>query len=1641
VWSGGAGSFSPDANALNATYTPSLGEITAGEATLTLTTTGIGNCIAVQDNMVITIDPVPVVNAGPDQAICANNPNLQLNGFVGNAPGSIWSGGNGIYVSGATATATQYQPTPDEIAAGSITFTLTSTGTTICNAMSDQMTITFTGAPIVDAGADLAICANNSAVQLNGNVTNANGGVWSGGNGTYAPANNVFAPVYTPTAAEVAAGSVTLTLTSTGNSNCFAVNDQVVIAFTPAPVANAGIDLDVCENNPVVPLNGSMTVAVGGTWSGGLGTFAPDANALNAEYTLTPFELQQGSVTLTLTSMGNGNCLAVNDQVTITVTPAPVVNSGADITACSNALQVPLSGTVSGGATTGQWSTSGTGIFSPSANVLNATYIASSLDSLNGSVDLTLTSTNNGLCTSVNDVLTLTILPNAIANAGVDQTVCASETTIALNGSISGNATQGTWTTTGAGSFAPNADAPNAVYTIAPSDAVNGTVTFTWSVNSCDNAMDQMTLSITPESFVDAGVDQVTCVSDLSILLNGTVSGSSTTGVWSTLGTGSFQNATTALANIYNASTLDSLAAGVDLVLTATNTGVCPAASDIVHIDILPFGTVNAGADLSYCANNATVALNGSLVGDATNIQWSTSGTGSFFPNNGVLMPTYIPSAIDTAIGELTLTLSALNSCNSATDAMQLTLTPAPYVNAGPDQTYCNQVSTFELSGVVSGITNAGQWTTNGTGTIANAGSLNTTYTASPADVANGQITFTLSSLNNANCNAVSDVMTIYLTDGLQANAGPDQSVCVTSTYAQLQGQIINGAPSGVWSATGSGSFVPSADVLNAQYHFSAADIANGSVVLTLLSTNTGTCPPVQDQMVLTFGNSSFAYAGADQNLCANAPIAQLAGNFSGGAQGSVWSSNGSGFFSNTTDPNATYTMSAADIANGSVQLTLTTITNGTCAVASDAMVLNVQALPNINAGNDIVACSAAPVQVVANAVNAPGGSWSTSGSGTFLDANAFATLYYPSAADSTAGTATLTVTTTGVAPCSAVSDALVISFGGGLAATAGADVVACSTDPNIALNGAVAGTTTGQWSTTGTGSFTPSATALNATYVPGPADFVIGNVSLILSTTNNQGCAAGRDTLVVSYHVPPTVDAGASVLLCNGLEDVQLSGVAQNAGSVQWFTTGTGSFSPAADVANAVYTPTANDSIVGGVYLILTGYGTGTCGNRSDSLFIDIGPTRIANAGNDISICADGNFWQLAGVVTGVSGGEWTTTGTGTFLPSPTALNATYVPSPTDLVFPQLQFVLATTGNLGCPAHTDTMVVNLQTLPTVSAGQDINVCDASSVIDLSGSFTGAGGVLWTSNGSGVFLPSNTAANATYQPGPTDEQNGTVRMILTTTDNGFCAAASDTLFLSFVNPLQASFTVENACAGSQTVFTSTSTTTGAPIIGWTWSFSNGGVGSGPQVSNSFATAGQYAATLTVFAQNGCSISTTQVFDILDAPVAGFSIQGELFTDTPIAVQDSSSGATNWQYNFGDGNGSLAQQPNHTYEGPGQYIVVQTVTNAAGCTDRDSLLISVGVNSILPPKLPNAFSPNGDGVNDAFFVRGGPFETIDLKIYNGWGQLIFETTDPNFGWDGKHRGAPAIAGVYVYSVVATTVDGKEHDRSGKVTLVR
>ncbi|MEZ4801048.1 MAG: hypothetical protein R2809_15000 [Flavobacteriales bacterium] len=201
-------------------------------------------------------------------------------------------------------------------------------------------------APItVSAGSDQTVCANTT-VQLNGAVAGGTTtGEWvSSGTGSFTPSNTALNAVYNPSAADAASGSVTLSLTSTGA--CTPVTDEMTITITPAPTANAGTDISVCANNSNVSLSGAVTVASGGIWTGGGGSFIPNNTTLDAVYVPTQTEINSGTLALTLTTTGNGICNPVSDNVVITFTPAPIVNAGIDQTKCANNSATQLSGSI-----------------------------------------------------------------------------------------------------------------------------------------------------------------------------------------------------------------------------------------------------------------------------------------------------------------------------------------------------------------------------------------------------------------------------------------------------------------------------------------------------------------------------------------------------------------------------------------------------------------------------------------------------------------------------------------------------------------------------------------------------------------------------------------------------------------------------------------------------------------------------------------------------------------------------------------------------------------------------------------------------------------------------------------------------------------------------------------------------------------------------------------------------------------------------------------------------------------------------------------------------------------------------------------------------------------------------------------------
>ncbi|MBV1952666.1 MAG: hypothetical protein KUG64_10800, partial [Cycloclasticus sp.] len=819
LWSGGTGTFAPNPSTLNAVYTPSAAEITAGTVTLTLTTTGNGSCNSVNDNMTITITPAPTANAGIDQSVCENNPNITLAGTVTVATGGIWSGGAGVFTPNNTTLNTIYTPTAAEIAAGTLTLTLTTSGNGTCNPVNDNILITFTPAPTVNANIDQTVCGNNATVTLNGSVTGATGGSWTGGLGIYAPNNTTLNATYTPTAAEVAAGTVTLILTTTGNGGCIAVNDNMTITITPAPTVNADIDQTVCGNNATVTLNGAVTIAGGGTWSGGTGTFAPNANTLNATYTPSAAEITAGTVTLTLTTTGNGSCNSVNDNMTITITPAPTVNAGVNQTLCANNADATLAGTISV-ATGGIWS-GGTGTFNPSSTALNAIYTPSAAEIAAGTVILTLTTTGNGLCNAVADNVQLTFTLPPTANAGIDQTLCANNSSATLNGSVT-VATGGQWTG-GLGIFTPNNNTLNAVYSPTAGEIASGSITLTLTTTgngNCNGTVDNMTIFFTPSPTVNADLDQTVCANNPLVTLNGsvTVAGG---GIW-TGGAGVFAPNNTTLNATYTPSAAEITAGTVTLFLTTTGNGNCLSEVDSMVITITPLPTVSAGPALTSCSNNPNVTLAGVVTG-ATGGVWS-GGTGVFAPGNTALGAIYTPSAAEIAAGTVTLTLTTTGNgnCTAVVDNVTITITPPPTANAGLDQSVCGNNSNVTLNGSVN-LASGGQWS-GGLGVFTpSSTALNAIYSPTAAEIASGSLVLTLTTTGNGNCNPESDQMTITFTASPTVSAGLDQTVCANNANVNLNGAV-GIATGGQWSG-GLGSFAPGATTLNAIYTPTPAEI------------------------------------------------------------------------------------------------------------------------------------------------------------------------------------------------------------------------------------------------------------------------------------------------------------------------------------------------------------------------------------------------------------------------------------------------------------------------------------------------------------------------------------------------------------------------------------------------------------------------------------------------------------------------------------------------------------------------------------------------------------------------------------------------------------------------------------------------
>lgn len=393
--------------------------------------------------------------------------------------------------------------------------------------------------------------------------------------------------------------------------------------FNSYPFVDAGIDDTICANTSL-SLNGIVGGgSVTGSWGGtGYGTFASGSTGLVNTYIPSPLDSLVSPISLILTS--TGPCPVKRDTLILYVNPAPIVNASADQTVCGNNATVDLNGSISGGASTGIWSTLGSGTFVPDNITLNASYVPSSADTAAGSVTLVLTSTNFGSCNAVTDSMTITITNIPYADAGpVSQSVCSNNPVVTLAGDISGVTSTGKWTSSGTGIFSPDNLTLNATYSPSPGDISSGSVMLYLESTGnglCSSAKDSIQIFFTPSPVVDAGANILACTNQSSVPLNGSVTGPTTTGQWSG-GLGIYTANDTVLNASYTPTAAEISSGVLVLTLTSTNNGGCNAVNSTVQINFVapPFANFNF-ADV--CLNNTTTFTDFSLPGYGTIVSW-----------------------------------------------------------------------------------------------------------------------------------------------------------------------------------------------------------------------------------------------------------------------------------------------------------------------------------------------------------------------------------------------------------------------------------------------------------------------------------------------------------------------------------------------------------------------------------------------------------------------------------------------------------------------------------------------------------------------------------------------------------------------------------------------------------------------------------------------------------------------------------------------------------------------------------------------------------------------------------------------------------------------------------------------------------
>lgn len=1597
------------------------------------------NCSDIDTLQLAIIEP-PVADAGTDEVVCG--PEFQL--------AASPSAGEGLWIGPPGALFAPDSSTPDAtVTAPSYgNFDLIwveDNGYTCID--SDTVAVNFVEVPVADAGPDDEICGLTYELQASPSVGS---GTWTADAGVV-----VDDPTASVTAVTVPMqGDYTFTWTEDNGNGC-EDSDQVVITFHTIPEPDAGNNSEQCGLSYTLQgttNEGSLS------WSAAPGvTFSPDELTADAEvtapaygiyeivltadnngcivedtieitfieppvadagvnsatcglnyqlqalpstgtgtwtfpagYSLSPDE-SDPNTTIIAPDYGpavftwtevNGVC-ADSAEVEITFVETPTANPGSDQVVCGLTAQLEALPSVGNGI----WYTNSSAVFTPSPN----DPIAEVETSDPGIIEFWWVENNGSGCTDSASVqVEFTELPTA--NAGANDSICGLTTSLGAELSVG----TGTWSAT-AGLVFDDLSDPNSNVTATG----YGSYTLTWTeINGagCEGT-DTVTLVFSETPSPQAGPDQSVC--GLEAGLNATLSSGS--GVWS--GTGvSFDDP----GNPQSPVTADDFGS-VTLTFTEVN-GNCSSSSSL-DVTFVEAPVADAGIDQEICGLNATL----NAVPSAVSGEWSGPAELLFVNPSD---PDSDVSASDFGVYQLTWTESAAAGCTTS-DQIELSFFEAPIAVAGEDTTVCGLNFALEADPVAG----EGTWSSTNPDVefLPNANAPDATVEV-PSD---GTYILTWSAINGI-C-ADSDEIELQFTDAPLADAGAEDSICGLTYSLNANGS------DGNWSSDNPNVvFTPDDTDPNA----TVTVPTHGDYIFEWFIDNGNDCSDSDSVTVSFYGTPqaedltincvdgnlnyvvSFTIQGGDPDSYS---VAGDPGELTGNTFVSDPIENGTTYSFQLTDANGcgVVNVSGSNVCPnltyaGTMSLTPISVCGGDSATAihnnnhtldgNDALifVLHLPIVPSIPLGT-IWAQNSEPVF-------------------SYQSGMEYGLTYYISAVvGNSDGMGGVDFDD----PLLSVSSGTPVVFYETPEVSLGAGGQACAGD-TIWVDVAFSGLGSYQFTYAINGSVQPPIVTMDtAIQIP------MTSTGQLQPLEFSNGYCVGETPEPVNVQFLPVPEAeisGGGEVCEGGSEEVFIEMSGQSPFEVVYAINGV--------AQPLIVTPLENYSFEAeeaGVYTLESVEDQSCAGETLGEAELEITPEPIADAGPDLSIC----FGQDTALLGSASqpGYSYQWSGGQNLNDANAAQPELVYNSPVNVPI-DLTFELTVSQN-GC-SSSDQVEVTLLPVPEVTTNSQVQMC-ANGAAQLQ--VSGATETQWLPDE--YIDDANAAETWVYPPENTEY---TVSVF-----NEYGCSNQDSV-LVIVNPMpEVEFALaENVlCAPAAAQFQNL---TSSEFIGsCLWNFGNGLTYSScnPSINVPYPNPGSYNVSLTITSPEGCSY-TELAYDFLQVvgPQAGFSYSPNPadISDSRVQMQNQTIGGSTYMWDFGELGSSFETNPLVDFPDavPGEYEVCLTAIDEQGCLDEYCSVIEIEADVLV--YIPNAFSPNGDGINDLFHpvMEGVDIVEYEFMIFNRRGKMVWQTTDPDAKWDGSDLTNDYYDDNQVYTWKLRIKDRYStlrEDRNGTVMVIR